>query len=92
MATHRSNEQLLAEAEAKAARLRRRIRSKARTERNRRLLLIGVAAERFFAERGDADAGTRGLLNHYITSARDREFLGLPPREPKPDEVNDSNE
>lgn len=92
VATHRSNEQLLAEAEARAARLKRRIRSKERTERNRRLLLIGVAAERLFAEKGNADARARSLLNDYITSARDRKFLGLPPRKPKPDEANESNE
>lgn len=86
MAGHRSNEQLLAEAEARAARLRHRIRSKQRTERNRRLLLIGVATERFFDSVNNGDKALQDLLDTHITANRDRVFLALPPREEKTDE------
>lgn len=72
--THRTTEQLLAEAEAKAARLRQR----QRRERDRRLLLQGVALEQWAGDDPQRLEQLRAILDAGIRSERDRRFLGLP--------------
>lgn len=74
MAQHRSTEQLLAEAEQRAARLRQR----QRRERDRRLLLIGVAMEQWAGDDQERQETIRKILDQHINADRDRKFLGLP--------------
>ena len=74
MGKQRSTEQLLAEAEAKAARLRQR----KRRERDRRLLLVGVAMEKWAGDDQERLKQLRVILDRNIRGERDRRFLGLP--------------
>jgi septal ring factor EnvC (AmiA/AmiB activator) len=85
MATTSSLERLEAkkrELEAKIANAKAKLSKKSRAEDTRRKILVGAAiiAANNTEDPRMPDALLASLLGEYITTARDRSFLGLPPQ------------
>lgn len=93
MATKSSLERLEAkkrELEAKIANAKAKLSQKTRAEDTRRKILVGAAiiAANNAEDPRIPDALLGAILGEYITTARDRSFLGLPPLPPSPPEAN----
>ena len=78
------------ELEAKIANAKAKLSKKSRAEDTRRKILVGAAiiAANNTEDPRVPDALLASLLGEYITAARDRSFLGLPPLPPSPPEAN----
>jgi multidrug resistance efflux pump len=87
MATTSSLERLEAkkrELEAKIANAKAKLSKKSRAEDTRRKILVGAAtiAANNAEDPRMPDTLLAAILGEYITTARDRSFLGLPPLPP----------
>ena len=78
------------ELEAKISNAKAKLSQKTRAEDTRRKILVGAAiiAANSTEDPRMPDALLASLLGEYITVARDRAFLGLPPLPPSPPEAN----
>lgn len=74
MGRQRTTEQQIADTEARLSRLRQR----ERRERDRRLLLTGVAIQQWAGEDKERQSTVQQILDDHIVAERDRQFLGLP--------------
>ena len=73
MGKHRSLEQQLADAEAKADKVRERQRS----ARTRRLIVTGAAMEAWAGDDPGRQQELRAILDRHVRSKRDRKAVGL---------------